>query len=84
MARWCNGRRSRRWQVHYLRSRLRNVDDLDIVMFVDGYDVIINDIQEELINRSKQFGADVVFGAESLLWSDTSIADLFEVQEIDI
>ena len=64
-------------KVHYLRSRLRNVDDLDIVMFVDGYDVIINDIQEELINRFKQFGADVVFGAEPLLWPDTNIADLF-------
>ena len=36
-------------KVHYLRSRLRNVDDRDIVMFVDGYDVIINDNQEELV-----------------------------------
>ncbi len=64
-------------KVHYLRSRLRNVDNHDIVMFVDGYDVIINDSQEELINRFKQFGADVVFGAEPLLWPDTSIENKF-------
>ena len=64
-------------KVHYLRSRLRNIDDLDIVMFVDGYDVIVNDSQQELINRFRQFGADVVFGAEPLLWPDTSIADKF-------
>ena len=50
-------------KVHYLRSRLRNVDDHDIVMFVDGYDVVINDTQEELVNRFKQFGAVFVFGA---------------------
>ena len=36
----------------------------DIVMFVDGYDVVINDTQDELVNRFKQFGADVVFGAD--------------------
>ena len=54
-------------KVHYLRSTLRNVDDFDIVMFVDGYDVIINDNQEELVKRFKQFGADVVFSAE-LIW----------------
>ena len=64
-------------KVHYLRSRMRNIDDNDIVMFVDGYDVVINDNQEELINRFKQFGADVVFGAEPILWPDSSIADQF-------
>ena len=64
-------------KVHYLRSRLRNIDDNDIVMFVDGYDVVINDTEEALITRFKQFGADVVFGAEPILWPDTSIADQF-------
>ena len=64
-------------KVHYLRSRLRNVDDHDIVMFVDGYDVVINDTQDELVNRFKQFGADVVFGAEPPCWPDESIADQF-------
>ena len=64
-------------KVHYLRSRLRNVDDRDIVMFVDGYDVIINDNQEELVKRFKQFGADVVFSAEPLIWPDSSIEDQF-------
>ena len=64
-------------KVHYLRSRLRNIDDNDIVMFVDGYDVVINDTEEALITRFKQFGADVVFGAEPILWPDSSIADQF-------
>jgi len=64
-------------KVHYLRSRLRNIDDNDIIMFVDGYDVVINDNQETLITRFKQFGADVVFGAEPILWPDSSIADQF-------
>ena len=64
-------------KVHYLRSRLRNVDDHDIVMFVDGYDVVINDTQDELVNRFKQFGADVVFGAEPPCWPDETIADQF-------
>jgi hypothetical protein len=64
-------------KVHYLRSRLRNVNDNDIIMFVDGYDVIINDNETELINRFKQFGADVVFGAEPPCWPDPSIADQF-------
>jgi GR25 family glycosyltransferase involved in LPS biosynthesis len=64
-------------KVHYLRSRLRNVDDRDIVMFVDGYDVVINDEETELVNRFKQFGADVVFGAEPLIWPDNSIAEQF-------
>ena len=64
-------------KVHYLRSRLRNVNDNDIIMFVDGYDVIINDNETELINRFKQFGADVVFGAEPLVWPDQSLEHEF-------
>ena len=46
-------------------------------MFFDWYDVVINDTEEALITRFKQFGADVVFGAEPILWPDTSIADQF-------
>ena len=64
-------------KVHYLRSRLRNADDRDIIMFVDGYDVIINDSQEELVKRFKQFGADVVFSAEPLIWPDQSLENEF-------
>ena len=64
-------------KVHYLRSRLRNIDDNDIIMFVDGYDVVINDDAESLISRFKQFGADVVFGAEPPCWPDPSMTDQF-------
>jgi hypothetical protein len=64
-------------KVHYLRSRMRNVDDNDIVLFVDGYDVVINDTLEEIVARYKQFGAEVVFGAEPICWPDESIAEQF-------
>ena len=71
-------------KVHYLRSRLRNVDDHDIVMFVDGYDVVINDNQEELIKRLNNLVL-MLYLVLNSIWHDISIADLTKyIQGTDI
>jgi hypothetical protein len=58
----------------YLAS---HVDDSSIVLFVDGYDVILNDNIATVVERYKDMGADVVFAAEKTCWPDLELADAF-------
>ena len=41
-----------------------NLHDGDVVLFVDGYDVIINDTLPTILERYEDMGADIIFAAE--------------------
>ena len=64
-----------------LREWLRRASpsDLDVVCFVDGYDVVQKRTDlDEFVTRFKEFGADLVFGAETHCWPSPWMAHLFE------
>ncbi len=54
-----------------------NIQDRDIVLFVDGYDVMINDDIETIVGRFYEADCDILFAAEKACWPDKSIADQF-------
>lgn len=63
-----------------LREWLRRGDlkDSDVVCFVDGYDVVQRRTDlEEFVTKFKEFGADLVFGAETNCWPSPWMAHLF-------
>lgn len=49
----------------------------DIVVFLDGYDVIINDDLQTIYERFKSFNCDILFAAEKNCWPDKSLEPLF-------
>ena len=55
-------------KVNELKNYLAKCQDDQLVLFVDGYDVLINDSLEEIIERFKSFECDVVFAAERTCW----------------
>lgn len=61
-----------------MRQYLTNLNSDDIVLFVDGYDVIINDDLNTIVERFKGFNCRVLFAAEKTCWPDKSIAHLFD------
>lgn len=59
----------------YIKNRF--IKDDDIILFVDGYDVIFNDDLGTIVERFKSFNVDVLFAAEKICWPDTSLQDRF-------
>jgi GR25 family glycosyltransferase involved in LPS biosynthesis len=49
-----------------------------IVLFVDGFDVIINDTEKELLQKFNDMKVNIVFAAEKNCWPDQSLAKYFE------
>jgi hypothetical protein len=55
-----------------------NPSELDVVCFVDGYDVVQKRTDLDVfVERFKEFGADLVFGAETHCWPSPWMAHLF-------
>jgi len=54
------------------------LQDSDVICFVDGYDVVQRRTDlEEFVAKFKEFGADLVFGAETNCWPSPWMAHLF-------
>lgn len=61
-----------------LREWVKDRKDSDIVCFVDGYDVVQKRTDlDAFIERFKEFGADLVFGAETYCWPSPWMAHMF-------
>jgi len=60
-------------KLNMVKDTFLECNDNDIVFFCDGYDVIINDAIEEIMNRFMGFECDVLFAAEINCWPDKSL-----------
>lgn len=64
-------------KINLVKQFLDTVDDNDTVLFVDGYDVIINDDIKTILERFNDMGGDVVVAAEKNCWPSKDMADKF-------
>ena len=55
-------------KIQLVNEYLATLQDDDVVLFMDGYDTFFADDPKEVLERYLQFGADIVFGAESEHW----------------
>lgn len=66
-------------KINLLFNYLENkyINDEDIILFVDGYDVLINDSEKTIVERFLSFNADILFAAEKVCWPDRSLENKF-------
>jgi len=64
-------------KLNLVKNYIKFLSDNDIVLFVDGYDVFINDSKETILERFKGFGVDVLFAAEKACWPSKELAGFF-------
>ena len=64
-------------KINLVRGHLKYLHDDDVVLFVDGYDVILNDTMPTTLERYLDIGTDIVFAAEINCWPDETLADKF-------
>jgi len=64
-------------KINLLKKELSKHKDDDVVMFVDGYDVLLNDVLENIVRSYLTFHSRVVFAAEKNCWPDRNMASEF-------
>jgi len=64
-------------KIQLVNEYLATVPDDAIILFMDGYDTFFADSPLVILERYLQFGADIVFGAESQCWPKNENADLW-------
>jgi len=64
-------------KINLVKEELAQLNDEDIVLFLDGYDTFLSASTDEILARYRGFNAKVVFSAEATCWPDTSIAHRF-------
>lgn len=65
-------------KINLVKQALENYNDgNDIVVFVDGYDIIINDDLSTIVDRFKDAQCDILFAAEKTCWPDVNLAGMF-------
>jgi GR25 family glycosyltransferase involved in LPS biosynthesis len=64
-------------KINLVKSFLNTVDENDLVLFVDGYDVIINDNIQTIVERYNDMGGDVVVAAEKNCWPSKDMEGKF-------
>ena len=69
-------------KINFVRNHLESLHDGDVVLFVDGYDVIINDTLPTILERYEDMGADIIFAAEKNCWPDPTMASQFPLSTI--
>lgn len=67
-------------KINLVKNFLTTISDDDNVLFVDGYDVLINDDLPTIVQRYLGFECDVLFAAEKTCWPDKSLEDMFPSQ----
>lgn len=69
-------------KINLVRNHLESLHDGDVVLFVDGYDVIINDTLPTILERYEDMGADIMFAAEKNCWPDPTMASQFPLSTL--
>jgi hypothetical protein len=69
-------------KINLVRNHLESLHDGDVVLFVDGYDVIINDTLPTILERYEDMGADIIFAAERQCWPDATMASQFPLSTL--
>jgi hypothetical protein len=64
-------------KINLVRSHIQSLPDEDLVLFVDGYDVLFTDNIHSIKERFDGFDCDILFAAEKSCWPEPTIAPQF-------
>ena len=64
-------------KINLLKKELYKHKDDDVILFVDGYDVLFNDTLDNIIQTYLSFHSRVIFAAEKNCWPDKTMKDSF-------
>lgn len=70
-------------KINLVKQAISDLPDDDIVLFVDGHDVFINESSDTIKKRFLEMRGDIVIATEKTCWPDKSIAAHFTESHTD-
>lgn len=70
-------------KINLVLDYVKSIPSDTIVLFMDGYDVFVNDDLQTIVERFLGFKNEILFAAEKVCWPDKSIAPFFNESETD-
>uniref|UniRef100_H2ZIJ0 procollagen-lysine 5-dioxygenase n=1 Tax=Ciona savignyi TaxID=51511 RepID=H2ZIJ0_CIOSA len=66
-------------KINLLKKSLENYKDNQnlVLFFTDSYDVIFTAGKDEILSKFKEFNANLIFSAETTIWPDATLKDLY-------
>ena len=61
-------------KINLVKEYMKNLDDSDVLVFLDGYDTFLSDNLDEILYRYKEWNTEVIFSSERFCWPDELIA----------
>lgn len=68
-------------KINLLKKELNKHKDDDVILFVDGYDVLLNDILDNIVQTYLSFHSSIVFAAEKNCWPNVEMKQSFRSTE---
>ena len=60
-------------KINLVKEYIKNLDDSDVLVFLDGYDTFLSDSIDEILTRYKEWNTDIIFSSERFCWPDELI-----------
>ena len=64
-------------KINFLMQTLSTIDEEQLILVTDSYDVIMTSNSEEIIKKYKTFQIPIVFAAESCCWPNKNLASIY-------
>ena len=61
-------------KINLVKEYIKNLDDSEVIVFLDGYDTFLSDSIDEILYRYKEWNQEIVFSSERICWPDELIA----------
>ena len=60
-------------KINLVKKYMENLDDSDVLVFLDGYDTFLSDNLDEILYRYREMNSEVIFSSERICWPDELI-----------
>ena len=61
-------------KINLVKEYMKNLNDSDVLVFLDGYDTFLSDNLDEILYRYKEWNTEILFSSERFCWPDELIA----------
>jgi hypothetical protein len=70
-------------KLNIIKNYIKNLDNSDIILCTDAYDIIINSTLNEIKKRFISLNINLLFGAEKGCWPDVHKKNMYKTQSYD-
>ena len=68
-------------KINLVKKYMENLNNSDVLVFLDGYDTFLSDNLDEILYRYKEWNTEILFSSERFCWPDEGLAS--EIKDLN-